>query len=457
MRGLHARRTAVAGFAASALFAAGVATALGQESAQRASAADVNTPLSSAANIGQQSVGALLPEPLASWNGLRPWLVRQGLSFAFTYQSDPMANVSGGLRTGATQIGRVQAVANFDPEPLTGWQGAQVHASMYQIHGVGLTGAYVGSFAAVSDIEALTATRLNEIWVEQRLNDWLSLRIGQLAADTEFFVTPYLGIGIGGTFGWSPIATANLPSGGIVYPFATPAARVKITPNDRITLLAAVFDGDPAGPGAGDPQKRNPAGLNFRMSDPLFVIGEAQFKYGGSAFYPGSARVGGWMHGGLFADQKVGADGRLLSDPTGTGATFWRRGDFAIYGVLDQQVLQRSGRTEDGAYVFGRVAFAPSDRNIIDFYMDGGVSFQGMVAGRPDDQFAFLGMFSRVSGATRAFEAIAEATYSYKVASGVLVQPSVQYVIHPGGGASNASNQPIPDALVLGVRTTIQY
>jgi porin len=188
---------------AAIIVAIGAATAASaQEASERDPADDVNTPLPTAANIGQQSIGALLPEPLASWNGLRPALARNGFAFAFTYQADPMANVSGGLRTGASYIGRVQAAADFDPEPLTGWKGALFHSSYYQIHGVGLTGAFIGSFASVSDIDALATLRLNEVWVEQKLSDWLSLRIGQLAVDTEFFLTPYLGIGIGGTFGW---------------------------------------------------------------------------------------------------------------------------------------------------------------------------------------------------------------------------------------------------------------
>ena len=141
-------------------------------------------------------------------------------------------------------------------------------------------------------------------------------------------------------------------------------------------------------------------------------------------------------------------------------------------------MLQKPAKKDDGVYAFGRIAFAPSDRNVIDFYADGGLSFQGMVPYRPDDQFAFLGMFSRVSPAARAadldanfftglqraartFEAILEATYSCKAATGVLVQPSIQYVVHPGGGAPNANDplglRSVPNALVLGVRTTIQY
>ncbi|MCW2285124.1 porin [Rhodoblastus acidophilus] len=461
---------------AALVLALGATAASAQEAAPRDPADDVNTPLSAAANIGQQSIGALLPEPLASWNGLRPALAKKGLAFAFTYQSDPMANVSGGLKTGPAYIGRLQAVANFDPEALTGWKGALFQLSTYQIHGVGLTGAFIGSYAAVSDIEALATTRLNEVWVEQKLTDRLSLRVGQLAVDGEFFLTPYLGIGIGGTFGWPPIATANLPGGGIVYPFATPAARVKFTATDNVTLLAAVFNGDPAGPGPGDPQKRNPYGLDFRIADAPFAIGEAQFKYGAETgpLPPGTLRLGAWKHFGRFADERFARNGLSIWDPN-AGPPLQHSTDFAVYGVVDQQVWRKPGKTDDGVFAFGRIAWTPPDRNIIDFYADGGVSFQGVVPDRPDDQFAFLATLARISPAARAadldacfygkarparsFESVLEATYSIKAATGLLVQPSLQYVIHPGGGAPepNEPLRPIPNALVVGLRTTIQY
>ena len=44
----------------------------------------------------------------------------------------------------------------------------------------------------VSDLEALPASRLYELWVEQRLfGDRVSVRVGQLAADQEFLVSDY--------------------------------------------------------------------------------------------------------------------------------------------------------------------------------------------------------------------------------------------------------------------------
>lgn len=138
----------------------------------RDAADDVETAQSKAANIGQQSIGSILPEPLATWNGLRTLLAERGLSFAFTYQSDPLNNFSGGLRTGATYMGRLQATVDFNPEKLTGWEGAQFHASMYQIHGVGLSQHFIGSLGPVSDLEAVATTRLYEAWVEQKLGPY---------------------------------------------------------------------------------------------------------------------------------------------------------------------------------------------------------------------------------------------------------------------------------------------
>jgi len=43
----------------------------------------------------------------------------------------------------------------------------------------------------VSGIEALPSMRLYEIWFEQKWGNTLSLRAGQLAADTEFINAKY--------------------------------------------------------------------------------------------------------------------------------------------------------------------------------------------------------------------------------------------------------------------------
>ena len=64
----------------------------------------------------------------------------------------------------------------------------------------------------------------------------------------------------------------RLPSGGAAYPLSTPGVRLKVEPIKNVSLLLAVLNGDPAGPGPGDEQLRNRYGLNFRVTDPPFVI-----------------------------------------------------------------------------------------------------------------------------------------------------------------------------------------
>ena len=434
---------------------------------------DINTNV---ANVGKQTVGDVLPEPFKSWNGLRPYLAERGLTFAFTYQSDAMSLLSGGMKTGSSYFGRLQATMEYDPQPLTGWKGALFHASVYQMHGVGLSGHFVGSVAQVSDLEGVSTTRLGEIWVQQQLGDMWNVRIGQLGVDTEFLLSPLYGLGVGAAFGWPTITGSNLPSGGPAYPFVAPGARIKFTPTKSLTFLAAVFDGDPAGPGTDNPQKRNRYGTNFRLKDPPFVIGEAQWNY--ATNYSGTLRVGAWKHFGKFADQRFAVDSLLLSDPNSIGRPAQRRGDHGVYGVIDQQIYQSPGKTTDGVFVFGRASFSPSDRNPIDFYFDGGVSFQGLVPNRPDDQFGFLGSFARVSrqarladfdlnffngtfAPVRNFEALVEATYAINVTNGVVVQPNIQYVFHPGGNVVDPRDplgvRAQRNALIIGARTTIQY
>ena len=109
----------------------------------------------------------------------------------------------------------------------------------------------------VSNLEATDATRLFELWFEQHLyDDKLLVKFGQLAADEEFVTSDGGGFFLNGTWGWPSYTAADMPSGGPAYPLATPGVRVAVAPTDKLTVLAAVYNGDPVGPNCnGDPQR----------------------------------------------------------------------------------------------------------------------------------------------------------------------------------------------------------
>src|SRR5262249_32909926 len=142
---------------------------------------------------------------------------------------------------------------------------------------------------------------------------------------------------------WPTIAASNLPSGGAAYPLSTPAVRLKFEPYHGATLLFAVFNGDPAGPGDGDEQLRNRYGLNFRVRHPPFLIGEAQIRRNHEKDSTGLAstvKFGGWGHVGLFDDQRFGIDGLSLANPASSGIPIRHGGNFGLYAVLDQQLYR---------------------------------------------------------------------------------------------------------------------
>ena len=226
------------------------------------------------------SITTSLPPELADPGGTRAALAAKGIQFQLNYIGEVLGDVAGGMRQGSIYDNRLELCVDADLEKLFGWQGAALHANGYVIGGNGLSRSYVGNLLTVSNIEALSTTRLYEAWFEQKFADGkIAVRVGQLGADTEFITSTNAGLFINGTFGWPNITASDLPSGGPAYPLATPGIRLKLTPSDNWTFLLGLFDGDPAGPGSGNPQQRDLNGVNFRVTDPPLLIGEGQDSY----------------------------------------------------------------------------------------------------------------------------------------------------------------------------------
>jgi porin len=187
----------------------------------------------------------------------------------------------------------------------------------------------------VSGIEAPPSTRLFNLWVEQKIGGDVNLRLGQFSAAQEFLVSQTAAFFVNATFGWPMLPAQDLPSGGPSYPEATPGVRMTLTPTDQLTLRAAIFNGDPAGPGSGNPVDRDPYGLAFRLRDPPLLIAEVAYAWNqdksslqgnphqeGSVRpatraqtqeLPGTIKFGASMHTGQFADQRFDSLGGLLA------------------------------------------------------------------------------------------------------------------------------------------------
>jgi porin len=422
--------------------------------------------------VAERTLG-LLPNPYE----------RLGIKFAATYIGEVLGNATGGLKQGGVFEGRLNLAVDVDFDKLAGWKGLTAHANVFAIHGDGLSRSNLQNFFVVSGIEALPTVRLYEAYFEQKFfSDKWSIRAGQLAADSEFIASKYTDVFTNASLGWPAITTVNLPAGGPSPPLAAVGARLLGKLNDNITFLTAIFDGDSAGPGVGDPQQRNRYGLNFRVNDPPLVLGELQFSWKNITANDGRAgalKIGGWHHFGQFSDQRTTCDGRSIADPAGSGLGRMLRADDGIYSVIEQKIYSVPKSSERGVGVFMRTSASPSDRNLIDFYTDAGIDFVGFFDQRQNDKFGVAVGYAHVSRRAQALdrdtalfmaqpdwpirssEALLTASYLYEIRAGLNLIPNYQYIFRPGGGATDPLG-PNPgvrlkDASVFSLRSVAKF
>ena len=212
---------------------------------------------------------------------------------------------------------------------------------------------------------------------------------------------------------------------------------------------------------------------------------------------PGAYRVGGFFDSDNVADKLVDDRGRPLASPLSTGLARSHDGDGGFYAVAEQVVYRQAGTggPEDASQTasapvgnaedspggvatpgpggrqlsfFGRMGFAPENRNLIDFYAETGLNYRALIPHRGRDvlgvAFTYTDLSSdlrqlardanRIDGTHDAlpdYEAVLEATYQVNLAPWLQVQPGLQYIIHPGGSSR------YDNALVLGVRSVVTF
>ena len=190
----------------------------------------------SAAAQGVDQSGITLPSIATSLPangdpaGIRKWLAGHGVAYQLIYTNDVLSNLRGGLRRGTIDQGKLEAILGADLEKAAGLQGLSFFANVFAIHNTGrIRLDYVGGINTIAAIEAVPTIRLSELWLEQKLgNGNANLRVGQLAADVEFFFSNLSIMFLQSD--WATITAVNLPSGGPAYPLSTPGVRLKIEP-----------------------------------------------------------------------------------------------------------------------------------------------------------------------------------------------------------------------------------
>ena len=417
--------------------------------------------------------------------GLRTLLSKYGMSFALDESSEVLGNVTGGINKGFEYDGLTQMVLQLDTQRALGWHGGTFNVSGLQYHGRSLSTDNLGTLQTASGIEADRATRLWELWYQQKFlsEDRLDVKIGQQSLDQEFMVSQNALLFVNTMFGWPMVPSADLPGGGPAYPLSALGVRVRGRVADPVTVLAGVFNGRPMTPNdGGDAQQENASGTSFPLNGGLLAIAELQYAYPslGTMLYanetPPLARVykiGIWYDTENFADQRYDNTGQPLA-VTG-GVPQQHCGNYSLYAVADQMIWQDAEEADRTINFFVRAMGTPEvDRNPIDFSLNAGFNFHEPFLGRDDDTVGIGMGFAQVSpraigfdqdsnnlvtpGPVRNSETFVELTYQYAVTPWWQLQPDFQYVFNPGAGTANPNTgQRIENEAVLGMRTNISF
>lgn len=418
--------------------------------------------------------------------GLRPWLAHYGITLSLQETSEYLRNVSGGVKRAGAYDGLTQMSVNVDTEKAVGFKGGLFNVSALQIHGTNLTQRSLQTLQSATGIEAEATTRLWELWYQQSLfEDKLDVKIGQQSLDQEFMVSQYASSFINATFGWPVLPSADMPAGGPAYPLSSLGVRVRARPSDALTVLAGVFDSNPAGSDVGDPQRMNAHGTNFNLHNGALFIAELQYAINQApanpsdpkpSGLPGTYKIGAWYNSQRFADPRFDTNGLSLANPASNGIARTYRGDYSVYAVADQMIWRPAADSPRSVGVFTRVMGAPGDRNPVDVALTAGVTLKAPFKGRDNDVagvavgYAKIGphtsgfdsdtAFYTVSGhPVRSAETIVEATYQYQVTPWWQMQADFQYTFCPAGGIPNPDDpsQRVGNEAVVGVRTNIVF
>lgn len=420
------------------------------------------------------------------WLGARTALADKGVEFFGGYTVEVWGNTTGGLKRGTVYTGLLDFGANVDLEALVGWQGASISTTWLWLSGRDASEDLAGNFLTVSNIAGFNTLRMLELWFQQNLfEDKLSIRIGQLTADSEFVISDYGSLFLNGTFGWPPFLYTNLPEGGPGYPMGTLGVRVAYTPWDWVTVQSSVYQGNVFA------QTANRHGFRWDLdsSNGYTWLNELQVRWnqGEETFaLPGQAKVGAWFQTARFADPYYDADGLPLADEDSSGNPLLRDWNYGFYGIVDQmlyrepgEILPAAGLSKDGKSVaaskevaakpsqqglgwFGRIAFEPQDRNFVGFYFDTGLVYTGLVPTRDEDRLGVGFAYAQLtSGARRTLEdegsagvgaeMVVEFSYEAVLTPWLTIQPDAQIIINPGG------TQDLGNAFLIGGRASIAF
>ncbi len=336
-------------------------------------------------------------------------------------------------------LDNLDVIAELDLDALIGWRGGQAHVHLLNNLG-GMPNDRAATLQGVNNIEvASQRLRLFEAWVEQKLGERSSVRIGLYDLNSEFYANDAAGLLIAPAFGVGSEIAATGVNGPSIFPSTALAVRVdrQLDAKGSYARLAVL---NAAAGTLGDPQ-----GVNLDFDSGILAIGEVGFANDRTKL-----GIGGWGYSKRHDDIDA-------TDPAGDPL---RRTAWGIYAIGEVQLQTREG--VPGIAAFARAGISDGRTTPFRGGWQAGVLVTRPIAGREDSQLsvgvnqAYLSHGYRRQLAAAGTDSVAaetafELTYSDSVTPWLTVQPDLQVVINPAGERGRGA------VFVAGLRTTFSF
>ena len=412
-----------------------------------------------------------------NWGGFRDLLATNGISLEFFYIGSNPNNLSGGIKTGSVYQGALFMSMDVDSSKALGYAGGTLHVSGEWLNGEKpFSDKYIGDYNHVNLVDFANRERILELYYQQKLfNDNLSIKAGELCIDSDF-ITPvyYASFGdftlLNQTFFFPslPYGLFSLPylpkttQGLSTAPLSTPGVVIKTQASDNLAIQVGAY--------SGTPDQGN--GLQFDLSRDQGLLAFAEIGY---QINPGTNNPG------LGGSYKLGGYYDTTSYPDSYNSIFYasglsssletHHGNYGGYILAEQQLYLENGKGDparQGLIGFFRSLAAPANRNLTELELDGGLIYRGLIPTRNWDSLAIAYSYLQFSHdihnsqetinqmAPGSFvpvdaEQLVEVSYKVQATAWWTIQPSFQWVIHPGGSSA------IENACAFILQTTLRF
>lgn len=150
------------------------------------------------------------------------------LEVEVAYTGAVFGNVDGGLKRGAVYLDNLDVIATADLGDLVGAQGLTGSAYVLYNNGRRFSEVYPGDAHVVSNIETgVEALRLYELWLQQEIGSFGSVRVGLYDLNSEFDVLDSSGLFLNSDFGIGTDISQSGENGPSIFPSTSLGTRFR--------------------------------------------------------------------------------------------------------------------------------------------------------------------------------------------------------------------------------------